>query len=301
MENINYGEYFRLLLKLYKISQAELGKYIGLSQRQISRYITNEGSYKSEYLSKILSGIEDIANDLINPYRYEGIDNGKALIKLELPKNELECNVLIQQLNQKIEHNDTFQIEDVHSEEYQALQHRWYLYQKISDIWMEIAAEKILYWNKMRDHLLDTEELEINFIKSYRLMPPRTQNIIDELLESETLNWNTYRNHNSICNRITSLLHLSEYNSELSKIIDHKKINEFNGVDRITTLNDFVDYCYDKHIDSYSTLSKFETIYSFSGKEWFLAMKYRFWILNHPNQSLQDLIYFINRMENEKC
>lgn len=84
MENINYGEYFRLLLKLYKISQAELGKYIGLSQRQISRYITSEGSYKSEYLSKILSGIEDIANDLINPHRYEGIDNGNI--------NLQECN-----------------------------------------------------------------------------------------------------------------------------------------------------------------------------------------------------------------
>lgn len=179
MENINYGEYFRLLLKLYKISQAELGEYIGLSQRQISRYITNEGSYKSEYLSKILSGIEDIANDLINPYRYEGIDNGKALIKLELPKNKSECEEFIRQLNQKIEHNDTFQIEDVHSEEYQAFQHRWYLYQKISDIWMEIAAEKILYWNKMRDYLLDTEVLEISFIESYRLMPPSTQNIID--------------------------------------------------------------------------------------------------------------------------
>ena len=101
MTQINYGEYFRLLLKKYKLTQTDLSKITGISQKQISRYINNGGSLKPDKLNKILMGIQELANDLINPNR-EYIDNGLTLLDLRLPNSALECENLIQELTEDI-------------------------------------------------------------------------------------------------------------------------------------------------------------------------------------------------------
>lgn len=281
---INYGELFRLLLKRYGITQAELSKATGISQKQISRYINNEGSQKVEKLNMILVGIQELANDIINPNR-EYIDNGLPLLNLKLPCSRLECEQRIKEVKDDIEYCDLVTDNDLYSESAIKAQARWYQFEQISEAWEKIPAERLIFWRAMKEQLIELEDRDITFISSYSECNDKRRKRLRRLLDKESLKYDDYDDNLKFQKKLINLTKLCNWQDDI------RAQYSFTFMDYMSSLNEFVDYCCEKDKDTLLMLYKFEALSGFSREAWFYLMKYQIWLLNHPDEEKFSLLF----------
>jgi len=290
MTQINYGEYFRLLLKKYKLTQTDLSKITGISQKQISRYINNGGSLKPDKLNKILMGIQELANDLINPNR-EYIDNGLTLLDLRLPNSALECENLIQELTEDIK-NKNVEIEfDYDYEEQIKSEHKYYQTKQIESPWEEVPSDRLVFWKDMKAQLIDLEYNDISFLYQFKKANDKRRKQIKRILDKESLKFGDYDYNIKIQKKLSDLSQICEWMGAI------RLPKEFTLLDYMDSLRDFVSFCCERNKDTLQIKWKFEELSDFNLEEWFYLMKYQIWLMNHPDEDPLTLIRIAMRQQ----